>query len=403
VATTLSSGGRGSTSSRRAQQWLVGVQVALAVVLSSSAALLAASYYNLAGVDRGFETGNLVTFRVAASWNEERARIGQTQVDLIGALERVPGVSAAGLVNFLPAPGGSLRYQVTIDGAAADPAGEPASVGSRTVSDGYLRAIGAPLGAGAHCDRLRVDFNQPPTALVNQEFVDRYAKGQPLLGRQIRYTDRPKTPVTIIGVVGNVAEDGPAVGPYPFLYHCSSAGGWPDPNYVVRTTDAPGLIARLRTAVRHIDSSRAVFGIRILQDVLDRAVAEPRVNAAIVSGFAFAALFIGALGLYALFSRLVTESRREIGVRLALGAAPSQMLRLIVSDAGRLLLAGGLAGLALTAGAYQLLKASLFGVGVADLAIAVAVTIALVAISGLGVVIPAIRASRVAPTEALTN
>ncbi len=402
VAPTLARGGRGSTGSpRRAQRWLVGVQVALGVVLCASAALLGASYYHLAGVDPGFAPGDLVTFRMAARWDEDRAPLGRAQVDLIDALERVPGVSAAGFVNFLPTPGGSLRYQVTVDGLAADASGAAASVGWRMVSDGYLRAIGAPLRMGARCDRLRVDFNAPRTALVNQAFIDRYAHGQNLVGRQMRATDRPQSPITIVGVVAIVAEDGPAVAAFPFIYSCDSAGAWPDPNYVVRTSDPAGLMARLRAEVRQIDPARPVYGVRVLGDVLDGAIAEPRVNAAIVASFAVAALFIGALGLYALFARLVTESRQEIGVRLALGAAPSQIARLIISGAGRLLLAGALAGAALTAGAYQFLKATLFGVGPSDLAMAAAVTVVLLALSGLGVVIPAIRGSRVAPTEAL--
>jgi ABC-type antimicrobial peptide transport system permease subunit len=191
------------------------------------------------------------------------------------------------------------------------------------------------------------------------------------------------------------------VAPYPFLYHCVNAGGWPDPNYLVRTSDPAGLLARLRTEVRQIDASRAVFSVRVLDDLLDASIAEPRINAGIVSGFALGALLIGAIGLYALFARLVTESRQEIGVRLALGAAPGSIMRMILGGAGRLMLAGALAGVALTAGAYQLLKATLFGVGAADVALAAGITAALLAVSSLGVIIPAIRASRVAPTEAL--
>jgi predicted permease len=404
VAPTLARAARGSTGApRRAQRWLVGVQVALGVVLCASAALLASSYYHLAGVDPGFATGDLVTFRVAARWDEDRAPIGRTQVDLINTLERVPGVSAAGLVNFLPAPGGSLRYQLTIDGLATDAAGGTAPVGVRVVSDGYLRAINAPLRAGARCDRLRVDFQMPRTALVNQAFADRYAQRQSMVGRTLRMTDRPQSPITIIGVVANVAEDGPAAAPFPFIYSCDSAGSWPDPNYVVRTTDPAGFMSRLRAEVRQIDPSRPVYGVRVLEDVLDGAIAEPRLNAQVVSGFAVAALLIGALGLYALFARLVTESRQEIGVRLALGAAPGQIVQLIITGAGRLLLAGAIAGALITAGAYQFLKTTLFGVGPSDLAMAAGVTAVLLAFSGLGVVIPAIRGSRVAPTEALRN
>lgn len=115
-----------------------------------------------------------------------------------------------------------------------------------------------------------------------------------------------------------------------------------------------------------IDPSRAVFGVRVLEDVMDGTIAEPRRNATLVAAFAAAALLLCAVGLYALFARLVAESRREIGVRLALGARPAQIVRLVLSDASRLLLLGASAGGVLSVAAYQLLRSVLFGVGPFD-------------------------------------
>ena len=184
---TLGSGGRGSTAaSHAAQRWLVGVQVALGVVLCSSAALLSSSYYELSRVDPGFSTDGVVTFHVGARWDEDRARIGQLQVDLLSSLQQVPGVTAAGLVNFLPAPGGSLRYEVSVEGLAGQDSTGLYTVGSRMMSTGYLRALQAPLVAGSWCPAFRYDFNQPRFAMVNQQFVDRYAAGRNLVGRSLR-------------------------------------------------------------------------------------------------------------------------------------------------------------------------------------------------------------------------
>ena len=182
------------------------------------------------------------------------------------------------------------------------------------IGGGYHRALGAPLVAGSWCPSFYYDFNQPRYALVNQQFVDRYAAGQNVVGRVLRVAGT-RASATIAGVVGDVAEDGPQVDRMPFVYTCDSAGSWPDPNYVVRTNDAAALIARLRDVVRQIDSTRAVFSVRLLDDVVDAAIAEPRRNATLVAGFASSALLLCAVGLYALFARLVAESRREIGVR----------------------------------------------------------------------------------------
>ncbi|HUR22116.1 MAG TPA: ABC transporter permease [Vicinamibacterales bacterium] len=401
---TLRSTGRGSTTASQAtQRWLVGFQVALGVVLCSSAALLASSYYELSRVDPGFSTEGVVTFHVGARWDEDRARVGQMQVDLLSALERIPGVTGAGLVNFLPAPGGSLRYEVSVDGLAGPTSSGLLPVGSRMMSPGYLRALGAPLVAGSWCSRFYYDFDQPRSAMVNKQFVDRYAGGQGVIGRTLRVAGTRGSSATIVGVVGDVAEDGTQVDRVPFVYSCDSAGSWPDPNYVVRTSDTSGLIARLRDVVGQIDSSRAVFGVRLVDDVMDAAIAEPRRNATVVVGFAGAALLLCAVGLYALFARLVAESRREIGVRLALGARPGQIVRMVLGDASRLLVLGVVAGVALSVGAYQLLRWVLFGVGPFDAIALAAAAFVLCAVSFVAILVPASRASRLMPTEALRS
>jgi predicted permease len=399
----IGSAGRGSTAaSQTTQRWLVGVQVALGVVLCSSAALLASSYYELSRVDPGFSSEGVVTFHVAARWDEDRARIGQMQMDLLAALDRIPGVTGSGLVNFLPAPGGSLRYEVSVDGLASQDSSRLFAVGTRMMGGGYLRALGAPLVAGSWCPSFYYDFNQPRHAIVNQQFVDRYAGGQNVVGRTLRVAG-VQSSATIVGVVGDIAEDGPQVDRMPFVYTCDSAGSWPDPNYVVRTTDAAGLIGRLRDVVGQIDSSRAVFSIRRLDEVIDTAISEPRRNATIVAGFAAAALLLCAVGLYALFARLVAESRREIGVRLALGARPGQIVRLVLSDASRLLLLGAAAGVVLSVAAYQLLRSVLFGVGPFDAIALAAAALVLCAVSFVAILVPASRASRLMPTEALRS
>lgn len=404
---TLTAQGHGSRTSTAAAHWsqrvLVGAQVALGVVLCTSAAFLASSYYALTTTDLGFESDDVVTFRVGARWDEDRVRVGQMQEQLVAQLSALPGVSGAGMTNFLPAPGGSLKYQVKVSGLAGESAGGYMPTGIRMISAGYHQALRVPLASGSGCGPFRFDFNMPRTALVNRAFLERHANGQSLIGRELSVEGDPRPPYSIVGVVADVAEDGVQAERGPFVYSCDSAGSWPDPHYVVRTADADGFAAQLREVMRTIDPTRAVFAVRPLSAHLDASIAEPRLNAGIVITFAASALLLGALGLYALFSRLVTESRREIGVRLALGATPSEVVRMVVTDAGRLLVGGLVAGAALSVGTHQLIGSWLPKAAAFDGAALSIASLVLALVSGCAVMVPAIRAAHIAPTEALRS
>jgi putative ABC transport system permease protein len=397
-------GTRSSTATAHwSQRVLVGAQVALGVVLCTSAALLSSSYYTLTAQNLGLDSEGVVTFRVGARWDEDRARVGQMQEALFERIAATPGVSAIGMTNFLPEPVGTLRYQVAVAGLGNRTEHGAMTVGMRMVSAGYHDALRVPLLAGTGCPRFHMDFTQPRVALVNRQFVDRYGQGQHLTGRQltIEGVGGAGGAFTIAGVIGDVAEDGAQTQAFPFVYTCPSAGAWPDPHYVVRTADPDGFTAGLRELVRGIDSTRAVFAVRPLSAMLRASIAEPRLNAGVVTAFAGCALLLAALGLYTLFARLVTESRREIGVRLALGATPSDVLRLVVSHAGGLLGMGVAAGIVLSLGAYQLLRSSLHQTPAFDLAALGAAVVTLTSVSAVAILLPAIRASRVPPTEAL--
>jgi putative ABC transport system permease protein len=400
--TAQAHGSRNTTASAHwSQRVLVGAQVALGVVLCTSAAFLASSYYALTTTDLGFQSEDVVTFRVGARWDEDRVHVGQMQEQLVAQLSALPGVSGAGITNFLPASGGSLRYQVKVSGLAGESDGGYMPTGIRMISAGYHQALRVPVTAGSGCGQFRFDFNMPRTALVNRTFIERYAAGQSLVGRELSLEGDSRPAFTIIGVVPDVAEDGVQAERAPFVYSCDSAGSWPDPHYVVRTTDADGFAAQLREVMRTIDPTRAVFAVRPLEGLLDASIAEPRLNAGIVITFAASALLLGALGLYALFSRLVTESRREIGVRLALGATPSGVVRMVVTDAGRLLAGGLVAGAALSVGTHQLIGSWLPKAAAFDGTALSIASLVLALVSGCAVVVPALRAAHIAPTEAL--
>jgi hypothetical protein len=239
-------------------------------------------------------------------------------------------------------------------------------------------------------------------ALVNQRFVDVHAPNQNLVGRTLEIVQSgPATAYTITGIIGTMAEDGPAVSPVPFAYTCSQPGWWPDPEYVVRTADARALAADLRQVVNRIDPKRAIFGLRPLGEVVDGAFDQPRLDAAMLSSFASAALALAGIGLYSLFMLVVSERTREIAVRLAIGASPGGMIRLVAASAGRLLAGGIVLGVLLTAAADRVLRGLLFGVTSLDAGALAASAAVIAVVAATAVAVPAIRAARVAPTDAL--
>jgi putative ABC transport system permease protein len=382
------------------QKSLVVGQVALSVVLVGSATLLLRSYYNLTHVETGFDSSSVMTFHVGARWDEDRTRIGQLQEQLLSRLHELPHVQAAGLVNFLPASGATLRYQVLVGGLSGSNADGSITVGTRMIGGRYLRAIRAPLLTGSSCPDLSATANMPLAAIVNKRFVDAHADGQNLLGRSVRFTQYPTT-YTIAGVVDNLAEDSHASSHVPYLYTCVSAGAWPDPEYVARTSDARAFAADLRRIVRELDSGRAVFGLRPLQEVLEAALDRPRLDAAMLGLFAAAAVTLAAVGLYSLFMLVVSDRMREIAVRLAIGAEPSEMIRMVMRGAGRLLTIGIVAGLVLTAAADRVLRGVLFGVGALDIPALTAAVLTLAVVAAVAVAGPALKAARVEPTEVL--
>jgi putative ABC transport system permease protein len=198
-----------------------------------------------------------------------------------------------------------------------------------------------------------------------------------------------------------MAEDGPAVSPIPFYYVCSSPGWWPDPEYVVRTADARALARDLRQIVNGIDAKRAIFGLRPLRDIVDGALDQPKLDAAILTSFASAALALAGIGLYTLFMLVVSDRTREIAVRLAIGASPREIIRLIAASAARLLASGIVLGVVLTAAAGRVLRGVLFGVTSFDAGTLAASAAVIITVSMAAVAVPAVRAARVEPTDAL--
>ena len=407
LSTLLSSAGRGASGGPHGMQGaFVIAQLALGIVLAASAGLLVRSYDAMTRVDGGYDPTGVVTFHVGAAWDEDRARVGQLQERLLAGLQRLPGVRDAGYANFLPASGARLRSQITVAGLTSDEAAGAFTVGQRTVTSGYLRALSVPLVAGRWCEEVRADFGAPRVrdAMLNRKFVERFAAGQNLVGRRLTFGQLGNAAFQIVGIVGDVREDAPAAPAVPYVYTCLAAGSWPDPEYVVRADGDPRALAgAIRQLVKSLDASRPVFGMKPLAGVVEAALDQPRLNAAVLGTFAAAALVLAALGLYGLLMLLVAQRRRELGVRSALGASPSDLVELIVAGAGRLVVAGVAVGLVLTLGAGYLLRSVLFGVAPYDPQALTGSIVALALVALAAVAIPARQAARISAMEAMKN
>ncbi len=393
---------------RRLQQSLVAAQLALTVLLLASSGLLLRSYYNLSHVDAGFDTAHVLTFHVGAAWDEDRPRIGQLQLDILASLQRLPGVEAAGVTNFFPAGGGTLNYQIVLEGIAGSDENSTFTVGERTVSGGYLQALKFPLIAGEWCPALQrftgFDKPVPGKAMVNRRFVDLYGKGQNIVGRHLRFAQNgPTMPADeIVGVVGDVKEDGLGASPSPYVYSCAAAGAWPDPEYVVRTQGDPAILMRqIPQIVHEIAANRAVFAVKPLDSIVDDALEQPRLNAGFLGLFAASAMLLASVGLYSLISLIVTARTREVGVRIALGASTSQIMQLVFAEAGKMLGAGILLGLALTFAAESVIKTVVFGVSPLDAVTLAAAVAVLCVVSTLAAFLPARRAAAIDPLDAI--
>ena len=392
-ANSLLRAGRGvSQGSQTLQRILIAGQIAITLVLLASSAMLLRSFYALSHVDTGFDSTHTLTFHVGAAWDEDRIRVGKLQEHLIAGLQKLPGVEAAGLTNFLPATGATLRTSMKFDSAEEG----KVLVGTRSISAGYLQALHVPLLAGKWCPDLRGqsehDSAATSKAMVNRRFTEIQGRHGNLLGQRI-------SGMEIVGVVGDVREDALNTPAYPYVYVCALGGYWPDPEYVVR--GAGNLSGSVRQLVKNVDSTRVLFGLKPLQEAVDQDLERSRASAAMVTCFGIAAMLLAAVGLYGLISQMVNSRRQEIGVRMALGAEPAQILRGVVGSAAVLAFTGIIAGLALTLTAQRTLKSFLFGIAATDILSLSAAVMVLAVVALASAWIPARRAAKIDPVDAL--
>jgi putative ABC transport system permease protein len=383
-------------------------EVALTLVLLVAAGLLLQTFHRMRYADLGVHPEGLLTLRTALPEDRyaEQGRRVAFYDHVLAGVEHLPGVLAAGYTTSVPLEWKGAASEFRIEGVVPDK-GTAYDANHRQVSAGYLKTIGMPLVRGRLFDGSDTETSQP-VVVINETMAKRYWRDRDPVGRRItldRFTP-PDRWLTIVGIVGDVRQMGLDLPPRPELYipyrQIDSRPWFAPRDLVVRTAGDPMAIASaVKQVVRRVDPSIAVSNIRTLDEVLDEDVASRRLGTTLLATFAAFALVLAVVGIYGVIAYFVAQHVPEIGVRLALGAAPRDILGLVVFTGLRLAIAGvalgTVAGLIVT----RLMSRLLFGVAPTDAATFVAAAMLLLLLAAFASYLPARRAAAVDPLVAL--
>ncbi len=401
VSSSLAQNSRTQVSARVPVQWsLVGVQVALAATLLVGAGLLLRSFQELGRVSPGFDARHVLTLRISGSYGEtaDQKAMNQRMLRTLEALRHLPGVESAGLSVTLPGAADQYpnEFKITDAAVAAD---RPMTGDEKVVSSGYFATMRIPMLAGESCqDNMLWD-----KVVVNRSFADMALPGQSVVGHHLAFANFIPTtgPAEIIGIAGDARENGMGEPPAPTVYWCST-NGVPDPYFLIRAHADPMLLANAaRQRIHRLEPNRSVFDVMPLQQDLFDSTAENRFRTLLLSAFALTAILLAAMGLYGTLSYLVSLRRREIGLRMALGAVPGQIRKRFLTQGLLISLGGCLVGLAAAVGLSRALAGMLYGVSTLDAATYVAVILGVLLVAALAAAIPAQRAARLDPIQTL--
>jgi len=403
LAGSLIQAGRGVISGgQRLPRILVSAQLALAMVLLIAAGLFLRSLLRLQEAPLGFRPDNVLTLRISASFSERAEAAVERHRRTLDVLSSLPGVGAVGMSAGLPATISLVPIESRIAGEPTDRGGGKQFAGQRVVTAGYFQTLGIPILAGQTC-RMNPDPQKPFQALVNQKFVDRFFPGRDPIGRTvIQGPQENARTMEIVGVVRDVREEGYARESEPMTYACGFLRYWPDSDFLIQIRDhSATMTSAVREAIQAIEPARAVYSVRPLTDVLSGTLSQNRFRALLVSLFSVMALTLAAIGLYGVMAYMVTQRTREIGIRVALGARPSQIVGEVLRSGGVLAGAGAAAGIALAAVTSRLVATLLYGIRPTDVTTYLSATGVLVGVALLACLIPGRRATSIDPTEAL--
>jgi predicted permease len=404
VNDALRSGGWYQTTSRWGQRQRAAIvvgEMALSVMMLVGAGLLMRSFLKLIAVDPGFRAEKVLTMSVplpASTYRHDAKKLA-FQRQLIENVNRIPGVVRSGITSFLPVSGQDSRMGFAVEGIDPDPR-EPRRANWRLVTPGYMETMQMQLRRG----RFLADSDQQGTAavmLVNETAVRRYWHGRDPVGTHARLATM-KDWATVVGVVGDVKHWGLDEAARPEVYLSLWQAPFWQNNLVVRTQGDPiQLAAEVRRQLRSVDPDLPAAAIRSMQDVIDNSTALRRFYMMLLTALATIAVVLAAAGTYAQLAYAVSQRTRELGLRMALGAQRSDMVRLVARQGLQLALVGAAIGLAGSWALSRLLEQLLFGVKAIDPVAMLAAPAVLLVVAGLASVGPSWKASKADPVVAL--
>ena len=407
----LKEGGKGDTGqasgSRKLRSLLVVSEIALAVVLLASAGLLVKSFMRLQEVDRGFNSANVMTMVVRlpeARYKDDPQVVGffRAALDHINTL---PGVQSAGVINFLPFYGGlGSATGFTIAGRPAPAPGQEPTTDVRVADPGYFKALEVPLLRGRQLNDTE-NTEAKHVVLINEALARKYFAGEDPIGKRIDVAmfDAPN-PTEIIGVVGNVRYENLIDGFEPAVYFPHPELAYSFMTFVVRTDGDPLAIApALQREIRSLDPNQPVSDVRTMDQVMSDTFSRARFNTVLLALFAGLATLLSAVGIFGVMNYSVALRTHEIGLRVAVGAQPRQVLLLILRQGLLLTIVGVVVGLVAAFALTRLLSGLLFGVAAVDPATFATISIVLVTVSLLACYLPARRAMKIDPLVALRS
>lgn len=397
----LRGGSRALVSGRQRLQWgLVGVQVTLTVTLLVTAGLLLRGFDSLSRVQPGFDSDGVLALRMSGNWKEEAdrgallARIERSRQ----ALTALPQVESAATAWKLPGTPAQFGVEFIADGAGS--ADQPLFAEWRSVAPEYFNLLQIPMLAGDTC--ALASNNDDPQLMVNRRFAEQHYAGRSPLGQRLSWEGGGERG-RIVGVVGNARESGLQHAAAPTVYSCNPAPT-PFPWFLVRVQGDPSTAtAAIRERIAQIEPLRAVYAVEDLSAHIDDAYAPDRLRSILLGGFAAAALLLSCLGVYATLNYVIGLRRREIGLRLALGATSQRTIGLFVAQALRVGGVAGLIGLAASAAFGSTLSAWLYGISAWDPLTYAAVVLCVIVMLCIGAFVPALQAARIAPISALRS
>ena len=395
----------------RTRSILVVSEVALSLMLLVGAGLMIRSFQRLHGVNPGFDSHNVLTMTamVARAKFPEPVQEVNFFEQVLRRVRALPGVESAGVVDDIPLDNGGSHQPIAIEGHPVVPMSEQPEVDVRLISAGYMSALHIPVLRGRDLSDTDIAGRQA-VVLISESMARQFWPGEDALGKHLTLTFFPDAVREVAGIVGDVKLDGldqtrPSAALYFPLDQVSAPanGGWTSipMTLVVRSASAAGMVSAVSNAVHEVDREVPLRDILTMDDLVANSLSQQRFNMLLLGAFAGLALLLAAVGIYSVLSYSVKRSVREIGIRLALGARPGDVLRKVIFEGMKPTLLGVAVGSAGALALGRVLSSLIYDVKPTDPITFLAVTVLLAVIALLACIIPAYRATKVDPMVAL--